>query len=227
MTRPSTASQSHSTKPHDEPTITELLTLKKFRDAKNLPISNNELFKHVGVSRSTGYRILRDYPQRFHREPCEETRGRRPALTDAQVDQLVAFLEAEDYDGRTLPWVELCDAAGLEFPTQSKRPTSQTVSKHLNKRGWKKCVACSRFWVDYDMASPREAPADQGLDIAAGGRVLYSNEVHFKSKPEVKASITQQPDERSCTHCVQHHQRSTESRDRQAYLVNSTGSSVN
>ncbi|KAI1283321.1 hypothetical protein F5Y07DRAFT_394234 [Xylaria sp. FL0933] len=177
MSRPSTPTDSHETKPYDTSLRLELLTLKKFRDAKKLPVSNNDLFDYVGVSRSTGYRILREKPP-----SCddEENRGRRPALSDEQVDHIVAFLKAEGWEGRVLPWADLCDAAGLEFPAKSK-PTPQTVQKHLNKRGWKKCVACRSFWVDHDVADPDEGEVY---------RVRWDNE-------------------RYCGACIERHQNST------------------
>ncbi|KAI1346752.1 hypothetical protein F5Y01DRAFT_297071 [Xylaria sp. FL0043] len=192
MSRPSTPTASPERKPYDISPRSELLTIKKFRDAKKLPISNNDLFDYVGVSRSTGYRIFKekDKPRRrSHNDPSscdEENRGRRPALSDEQVDQLVAFLKAGGWEGRVMPWADLCDAAGLEFPAKSGKPTPQTVQKHLNKRGWKKCVACRRFWVDHDVADPDEGEVY---------RVRWSNE-------------------RYCGPCIQRHQNSTGNEDR-------------
>ncbi|KAI1292546.1 hypothetical protein F5Y03DRAFT_375618 [Xylaria venustula] len=224
MPDPSTPSRGHSTKPYDTPTKAELLALKRFRDAKNLPIKNNELFQHVGVSRATGYRILKDEPRRFHNNSyCNEVRGRRPALSNEQVDQIVAFLKAEGYEGRTLPWANICDAAGVEFPAEPGPPTSRTIQKHLNKQGWKKCVACSKFWVDYNVAAlreafSREALGNYGLDFAHWHRIRYSGEIHFKFGPEGKVSTIRQQSERYCMPCIQYRQRPTENEDRQICL---------
>ncbi|KAI0818310.1 hypothetical protein GGR55DRAFT_70405 [Xylaria sp. FL0064] len=226
MSRPSTPTASLQTKPYDTSPRSELLAIKKFRDAKNLPIKNNELFEHVGVSRSTGYRILKDKPRRSHNNPsCDETRGRRPALSDDQVDQIVAFLKTEGYEGRALPWANICDAASLEFPTKSGPPTPQTIQKHLNKRGWKKCVACRKFWVDSDIADLREAFAreeaalgDHGLDFSYWRRIRHSDKVHFKSGPEGKVSKTRRSNGRYCTPCIEYRQRPTENEDRQVCL---------
>ncbi|KAI1190099.1 hypothetical protein F5B17DRAFT_131464 [Nemania serpens] len=215
MTRSTTTTpppQRHSTKPIEDPKRAELLAIKKFRDAQKLPISNEDLFKHVGVSRTVGYRIFKDPSRRFHRDPlAEETRGRPSALTDAQVDQLVAFLKAEGYEGRTFPWASLCDAAGLEFPTRSKPPAGHTIRNHLNRRGWKKCVACAKLWVDCDTPAFREAFAREALAIH-GRRIRYSDEIHFKFGPEGKVLLVRQPGERYNTCCTHYRQRPNEDR---------------
>ncbi|KAK5634081.1 hypothetical protein RRF57_009795 [Xylaria bambusicola] len=221
---PSTPVVQRHRKHTDTTKKTELLTLKKFRDTNDLPYSNEDLFKYVGVNRRTGYRILKDHPRRLHDNPVfKETRGRPAALTEAQIDQLVAFLKAEGYEGRALPWANLCDAAGLEFPSQSKPPTTWTIRKHLNRRGWKKCVTCNKFWVDYNTASlreafAREALANHGLNFTYWRRIRYSDEVHFKFGPEGKVNIIRQRGERYCIDCIHHRQRPTEAEDRQVCL---------
>ncbi|KAI8626066.1 hypothetical protein F5Y19DRAFT_466647 [Xylariaceae sp. FL1651] len=111
--------QRHSTKPINTPKRAELLAIKKLRDAKKLPLTDRELFEHVGVSRATGYRVFSDQARQFHKNPyCNETRGRLRTLSKAQIDQIIVFLRSEGYEARVLPWVNLCDAAGLDFPGQ-------------------------------------------------------------------------------------------------------------
>ena len=157
-TSPTPPPHRHSTKPTEESKRAELLAIKRFRDAKELPFSNEDLFKYVGVSCTVGYRIFKDKPR-----PLEENRGRPRALSKEQVDHLVAFLETEGYEGRTLPWDELPGLAGIEFPTRSKPPSSHTIKKHLNERGWRKCVACAKFWVDHDTVALGKALARKAL----------------------------------------------------------------
>ena len=222
MTRPTTPIQGHSTKPIETPKRAELLAIKKLRDAKKLPLSNEDLFKHVGVSSRVGYRIFKDQPRQFHRNPyTDETRGRKPALSNKQVDQIVAFLKAEGYKARTLPQANLCDTAGLDFPDQP--PSTVTIRKHLNQRGWKKYSAYRKFQVDYNTAAlreafAREALADYGLDMLYWRRIRYLDEVYFKFGPEGKVQIIRRSGERYNPDCIYYTQRPTEDEDRQVCL---------
>ncbi|KAI0554540.1 hypothetical protein F4679DRAFT_299984 [Xylaria curta] len=140
-----------------------LRTLFKFRDDFNLPVSNTEIFKYTGFASATGYRVLKDTSDhRFHENPfCDETRGRPRALTEANIDQIVAFLEREV---RSLPWADLCGAAGLEFPNPSKPPSTATIKKSVYRRGWRKCVACSKFWSCKDVTKEHDRLAQEQLE---------------------------------------------------------------
>ncbi|KAJ3551540.1 hypothetical protein NPX13_g11337 [Xylaria arbuscula] len=127
-----TPTQGHSTKPVDEKKAAELMAIRKFRDDKELPFSNEDLFKYVGVSRTVGYRIFKGKHRRFQTNPdFEETRGRPRALTDDQVNHLVTFLQTEGWEGRSMPWSRLCEAARLEFPKRGKAPASRHFPGHL------------------------------------------------------------------------------------------------
>ncbi|KAI0188527.1 hypothetical protein EV127DRAFT_434331 [Xylaria flabelliformis] len=130
----------------DEAKKTALRTLIKFRDDKQLAISNNDLFKYTGFTHSTGYRVLRDTDKDKDNDALrEETRGRPRALTDHQIDQIAKFLEEQG--GCRLPWAELCAAAGLEFPNPSKAPCVDVLRKAVYTRGWRKCVVCFKYWT--------------------------------------------------------------------------------
>ncbi|KAI1313176.1 hypothetical protein F5Y03DRAFT_158484 [Xylaria venustula] len=222
MTDPATPPQRPSSKPIESAKKAELQAVFRLRDAKQLPITNEELFRHVGIARRTGYRILKDYARGvYDNPPPDETRGRPKALTDAQVSQIIAFLRSEGWEARTLPWKALCDAAGLNLP--EPQPSPWTIRKHLQLRGWKKCPVCRRYWVDYDTAALREAFAREALgnhgpDFSYWSRIRYSDEIHFTYNPEGKVSLLRQSGERYNPDCIQFPQRPAETKDRQVCL---------
>ncbi|KAI1751710.1 hypothetical protein F4782DRAFT_503992 [Xylaria castorea] len=203
----------------DTPEKTALRTLVKFRDDHNLQITNKALFEYTGVTHATGYRVLKSTNRRL----CDETRGRPRALTEAHIDQIIEFIEREGWEARCLPWINLCDAAGLEFPTLSKPPSVPTIRKALYTRGWKKCVACSKYWTCEDVAQKRDCWAREQLekhelDLSYYRKVRYSDEIHFKFSSEGKVNITRKAGTRYCAECIQYRTRPSDSGDRTVCL---------
>ncbi|KAI0858664.1 hypothetical protein F4860DRAFT_296398 [Xylaria cubensis] len=197
---PTTPAQKNTIKYHlkhsDTAKKTALRTIIKFRDDLKLPVSNNDIFKYTGFTHATGYRVLKDISDhRFHNNPfCDETRGRPRALTEANIDQIIEFLGREDC---SLPWANLCAAAGLEFPNLSKPPSTTTVKKAVYGRGWRKCVACSKFWTFKNVADEHDRLAQEmlekhKLDLA-----------YFKFGPDGKVNVTRKAGTQYCTECIQ------------------------
>ncbi|KAI1745136.1 hypothetical protein F4680DRAFT_175710 [Xylaria scruposa] len=173
-----------------------LRTLFKFRDDFNLPVSNTDLFKYTGFTSATGYRVLKDTSDhRFHENPfCDETRGRPRAFKEADIDQIIQFLERGVC---SLPWADLCGAAGLEFPNASKPPSTATIKKSVYARGWRKCLACSKFWSCKDVAKEHDRLAQEqlekhNLDLA-----------YFKFGPDDKVSLIRKAGTQYCVECFE------------------------
>ncbi|KAJ8126949.1 hypothetical protein O1611_g6689 [Lasiodiplodia mahajangana] len=218
MATPSTPNKS-TFRSCDTPQKTALRTLIKFRDDKKLPISNNDIFKYTGFTKTAGYRVLKDTGRQSHNNPCDETRGRPSRLSDDQVDQIIEFLENESWEARQLPWANLCNAAGLDFPADSKPPHPQTVRTALAKKGWKKCIACVKFWTCENIAERRDRWArdrlhDYELDLSFYRKIRYSDEVHFKFSPEGKLIIIRKAGTRYCPDCIHYRTRPSDSGNR-------------
>ncbi|KAI8623883.1 hypothetical protein F5Y19DRAFT_345446 [Xylariaceae sp. FL1651] len=196
----------------------ELRSLRRFRDAMRLDhISNNDLFKYTGISRSTGYRLFKEKNDR-----TEETRGRKKALSEAQIELIIQFFQNDGFEARTVPWQNVCDAANLDFEGNGP-PSGATVQRTMNQRGWKKCIACVKFWTDKDMASKREAWArerldDYGHDLSFYRRIRYSCELHFKFGWGGKLQMIRKSGQRYCPDCIQDRTRPKDSGDRSICL---------
>ncbi|KAI8634171.1 hypothetical protein F5Y19DRAFT_202206 [Xylariaceae sp. FL1651] len=213
-----TTKRTRGVRPDDTSLKAKIRGGKELLVAMDVPHSNMRLFEHYGVNRSTGYRYLRD-----HDRACDETRGRKRAISEAQLDQLEAFLQREGWEGRSMAWSEVCDAAGLEFPGRKGPPSAQVVQQAINRRGWRKCTACTKFWVNKDTANNREHWArerlhEYGLDVDKWRRIRYSDVIHFKFGPEGKMKVVRRVGERYCTSCIQHRSRPTDTGDREVCL---------
>ncbi|KAI0112429.1 hypothetical protein GGR51DRAFT_557012 [Nemania sp. FL0031] len=157
---------------------------------------------YTGFTKSQGYRVLRDTDR--HNSPCDETRGRPSRLSDEQIDQIIEFLENESCQ---LPWANLCNAAGLEFSADSKLPCPQTVRTALQKRGWRKCIACVKLWTCQNIAEKRDRWARDRLyayelDLSFYRKIRYSDEVHFKFGLDGKLIIIRKAGTRYCPDCI-------------------------
>ncbi|KAI0199079.1 hypothetical protein F4808DRAFT_434120 [Astrocystis sublimbata] len=188
--------------------------------------TKRQLFEHFGVNDRTGYRLLREDARHIPNSPfLNETRGRKRYFTEAQIDQMVDFLEREAWESRTLPWQSLPQASGIEYPEDAQQPDHKTVRRAINSRGWHKCQQCTKFWVQYGAADRhewlvrRETFAREMLNQLGGNpenyrHIRYSNELHFTFGYQGKFTVTRRAGERFCTDCFQHRTRTVESASR-------------
>ncbi|KAI1183784.1 hypothetical protein F5B17DRAFT_111139 [Nemania serpens] len=191
--------------PHiDTPTKAKLQDAKELLDHFGVKYTNRRLFKYFNISDRTGYRILKDYPRRHQNNPfCHETRGRKPTFSSDQLDTIDQFLRNEGWEARTLPWIALPNAAGVDLPTS---PSAKTIRTALSTRGWSKCTACTKFWVNNDTADVRDRFAREQL------RQLGLDSENYRHGPEGKVQkIIRQPGERYCTDCIQYRTRPSDS----------------
>lgn len=96
----------------------------------------NDIFRICGVSRTRGYEIIKSPEDRTFHNTCEETRGRKTALSADDLDKIESTLRPEGCEARRLPYTELLPAAGID-----KEISPHTIRRALQKRGWKKCRA--------------------------------------------------------------------------------------
>src|SRR4051794_689287 len=80
---------------HPTPTKVKVRFLTKFVQDKQLPVSQNEIFKYCDISKSTGYRLLRhgNPVRRHHNDPyTKDRRGRKPLLSNNDFEVLEDWL---------------------------------------------------------------------------------------------------------------------------------------
>ncbi|KAI3322351.1 hypothetical protein HD806DRAFT_536188 [Xylariaceae sp. AK1471] len=194
----------------DTPKKTQLRAIKRFCEAEGIEHTNRQLFKHCDIKDRTGYYILKDTDRSFHNNPFTvETRGRNRLLSEEQLDQLEAFLWNNSFEARRLPWSDLCNAAGLEWPERTNPPSARTIQRALGQRDWRKCITCTRSWVSESLATNRvrqcrEILLERGFSWDYWTKIRFSAEVHFKFGPEGRILIIRKSGERYCPDCIHH-----------------------
>lgn len=99
---------------------------------KYTTLTNNEIFRRVGVSSSGGYRYLRG------EEKEKETRGRKRKLDETIVNRIILEIEGQPAGEKTKSWEELCKAVGVS----GIAPV--TLKRAVEGAGYYKCSHCQR-----------------------------------------------------------------------------------
>lgn len=175
-----------------------------YLDAKGIPYHHSDVFRHERVSKTTGWKILRQSrdlePRTFH-SIYRETRGRRKKLTEEDLDVLEAFIIDNGYDSRTLRWQDLPAEAGLEVEV-----SGETVRRRLKEREFRRCQACQKEYVSPRLAERRQGYARVTLERYPQPEdwrhIRFSDETHFGWGPEGKVYVIRRPWERQCPDCV-------------------------
>ena len=144
--------------------------------------SKNDIFRQFGISKKTGYRILREPPKRMSRRLGNsifpETRGRPKILSEFDVTEIVYFIENNGYDGRTIPYTALPAAAGIE-----KECSGETVRLALKTWGFRFCKACQKKALSDKAKERRVEYAETMLrrypDNEDWRHIRFSDETHF------------------------------------------------
>ncbi|KAI1353398.1 hypothetical protein F5Y01DRAFT_276972 [Xylaria sp. FL0043] len=176
----------------DKATEANLQSGRDLLDHLGVKYTNRQLFQYYNVNERTGYRILKDASRRDNNATRKETRGRKRLLSTQHVDQMEQFLK-NGGSAQVVSWQGLAEAAGIEFPSH-RVPVKETIRASMNSRGWYKCMACAKFLFHLDTAaveasSAREQLHQPSLNPEHGSHIRYSDEVHFKVRPEGKAMI--------------------------------------
>lgn len=77
------------------------------------PPSQRQLFRQIGIPRTTAQRILKSNQQRLLHGKSE-TRGRKNKLTEADIQAVEDLLWQEGFEARSLTWKELCLELNLD-----------------------------------------------------------------------------------------------------------------
>lgn len=106
------------------------------------------------------------------------------------------------FEGRSLTWLGLAEAAGLLVYTE------RIIRAVMGTLGYRKCIACTKAWVSPTSCQKRVAKAKEalrirGTDLANWRDIRYTDEVYFSLGPEGKARLIRKPGERYCPDCIQ------------------------
>lgn len=151
-------------KHHQTPTKARVHGAYEFARLQKLhygrPFYKNDIFRATGVSRSAGYKILRDYPRSFHNNPfVDETRGRKKKLDDEDLDKIEKLIWEHGFEGKSLPYQWLLTEAGVE-----KEVSRRTIQRALGERGWKRCTKCQKSFVNVKLAEQQCEEAQKSAE---------------------------------------------------------------
>jgi hypothetical protein len=160
------------------------------------------LFQQLTCSERTSYRLGHHEDSRTlaNSKIRQETRGRKPQLTERDLRLVERLLWRGGYDGRVVSWQDLLIESGLHV-------SQYTLKRAMNHKGYRRCIACRRSWVAPKVAAQRVKFAKQMLTKYPTPQhwrnVRFSDEVHFGYGPPGRVWVTRRPGEENCPDCVQ------------------------
>lgn len=115
----------------------------------------SNIFQQFDFKKSTGWKTLREeHPNhRTFNNAFKETRGRKKALSNANLAILERFIESKGYDARTTPWAAMPAAASLDL---NSAPSGRIVQRALKSRNFRFYVACQKSWILSKLKDIRE-----------------------------------------------------------------------
>ncbi|KAK5651023.1 hypothetical protein OQA88_1807 [Cercophora sp. LCS_1] len=101
-------------------------------------------------------------------------------------------------EGRMLSYQGLLMEAGVD-----KEVSTRTVQRALGQRDWRRCVACTRSFVNSKLAERRVEEARRSLEYRpCKGDIRFSDEFHVSSGASGRVWILRKPGERYCPDCI-------------------------
>jgi hypothetical protein len=174
----------------------------EFLEAQNIPYFKNDVFRHFGVSKSSGYEMLQEgHSARRQDTLHEHNPSHRPkAITFEKIKEMESILEKEGFEGKVLTWEQIAMEVGLDLSWRTVKRTLGTMDYH-------KCIACRKGWVNRATAEKRLEHAkimlQQYPNPEDWHRIWFSDEVHFGFGPQGKLLIIRKPGLRYCQDCIQ------------------------
>lgn len=183
---------------HDTPKKAKLQGAAEFLEYSGLPYKKRDLFEFFEVSRSAGQRILQSSTSRtLHNNPeCSEPRGRKRALSEADLQSIEDFLDTEGFEARRLPYSRLLAEANIDA-----NASDQTIRTSLAQRSIHKRLAQQVDYVDDNLAAKRLEWSENALALRPQPEdwheVFFSDEKHYSYGDEDQALILRKPSTRN------------------------------
>jgi transposase len=105
---------------------------------KYTTLTNEEIFRRVGMSYSSGYRALRGGRDEEPVEKPKEKRGRKRKLNEDAVKGVIQSIESQPQGEKSQSWDELAKQTGLEGIS------GITIKRAVEEAGYYKCSHCQR-----------------------------------------------------------------------------------
>ena len=185
------------------PVKTRIQGTVDFLKSEGIKAKREAIFRYNGVSRVTGFRILRSgNPRTLKNDPTrKETRWRKTLISPQEIHEMERILENQGLEGRALTWKQLGFKVGLDV-------SEATIRRKMGTMDYHKCLACQQGWQSPKSAANRVEYATVMLQRHSEpedwDRVRFSNEVHFGWGAQRQLRIIHKPGERYCISCIQH-----------------------
>ena len=166
------------------------------------PSSHRSHFDRKKVPHTTATRITRSKdPRRLNNSAIrKETRGRKKKLSKSALKAAEKLLWTEGAEGRQLSWDNLATEAETNV-------SGRTLRRHMREKGYRRCVACRRSWIEEGLADKRVIWATKMLaqrpQPPDWRNVRFTDEVHLGYGPQGRIWVTRRPGEKHCPDCVQ------------------------
>lgn len=190
-------------KPHQKEETIKTMKFKvqgtiEYLQARGIQHTKQDVFEYFGIARTRGYEMLGNRDRRKRKPGDPETRGRPTKLSNESVNRMDEILQAWSIEGRAMTWKGL--AAEAEVPGVSWR----TIQRTMQKRGYRKCKACSKTYAAPDMADVPNSILNQGNTyMLEDGMIRYAENLQFGPDPQHGLSFMRKPGEHHCANCNQ------------------------
>lgn len=195
-----------STSPKDPTSLrARIKGIIEYLEATGRKGEKSNVFRHAGVSRAQGYRLLAsENPGHLQNDSNRrETRGRKKIITSDQLKEMEYILETEGLETRGLTWEQLGREVGSEA-------SGRTIQRILGSQNFHQCIACQRSWQSPASAKNRVDYAKYMLgkypEPEDWYKVRFSYEINFGlgPGPQHQLRMIRKPGERYCFDCMQH-----------------------
>lgn len=171
---------------------------------------HNRVFASLGVSRSTGYRALREVPNPV---PKVETRGRPTKVSDEDIYTIQETVKEHGWTSKSMNWDDLArEACNGELSGHTLRRAMGTFDHY-------RCINCKQGWLNAELAKARvdfahamlhekPYPQDWHTTLFSGESSWVLN--HLGSLQRARA-----PGERYCRQCLEHKEATSHKPDKE------------
>lgn len=153
---------------------------------------NNEIFRRVGVSKTTGYRILAN---KKRPKPVPKRRGRHKLITDEHIAKADSLLQGQ-YKNQEISWKQLGSLIGVEA-------SESTIRRAFYDAGYCRSMACRKRWLTHGDMEVRLSFARAFHDLCGRELLYFSDTAHFRHRDGQYIQIIRRYEDRLCKDCSQ------------------------
>ena len=195
---------------HETPSRVRVQAITEFVQWKGLNIAQHEIFTFCEVKHTTGWKLLKDAPERrvtnrpenqwnLRENRSQQPRGRKRKLSETDLDRMENIIEIGGIDYRAAGWLQIGFEADIDGVCE------RTIHRRMQERGYKHCVACQKVLLSWKTVGARQEFYSIFIQytIEQWKCVRFSDETHFFLGPKRKLQIIRKAGERFRCDCVQ------------------------